>query len=58
MAEEMDYEETVRDLSGEVQIVTHQPAFVGPYSIIYRGKLRGNNQLVRTRYHLESRLAH
>jgi hypothetical protein len=57
MAGEIDYGENVRDLSGQVRIITHQPAFVGPYSIIYRGKLKNNNQLVRMRYHWGSRLA-
>jgi hypothetical protein len=35
------------DLSGEVAIVSYKPLFTGPYSCVYRGKLRQDGQMVR-----------
>ncbi|KIM30254.1 hypothetical protein M408DRAFT_328305, partial [Serendipita vermifera MAFF 305830] len=34
------------DLSGQVIILSYRPVFTGPYSCIYRGKLRGDGQIV------------
>jgi hypothetical protein len=34
------------DLSGQVKILSYRPIFNGPYSCIYRGKLRLDGQLV------------
>jgi hypothetical protein len=58
MAGEMDYQmETVRNLSGEVEIIVPQPVYAGPYSVVYHGKLKSDNQLVRPHYHRTLRLA-
>ena len=58
MAAEIDHEmETLKDLSGEVQINIDQPVYAGPYSIVYHGRMKSNNQLVRTRCHRTSRFA-
>jgi hypothetical protein len=35
------------DLSGEVAIISYRPVFTGPYSCVYRGKLRQDSQMVR-----------
>jgi hypothetical protein len=43
--------EEVNDLSGEVQVISYEPVFVGPYSTLYRGKLRSEGDLVGTRSH-------
>jgi hypothetical protein len=34
------------DLSGQVRVLSYRPCFNGPYSCIYRGKLRHDGQLV------------
>jgi len=41
------------DLSGQVKILSHKPVFSGPYSCIYRGKLRKDGQLVNSRQYLQ-----
>ena len=47
---------SVHDLSGEVEILSYRPVFSGPYSNVYRGKLKESNQLVSSSYSLVSRL--
>jgi hypothetical protein len=44
----------VPDLSGAVKMLSFQPVFVGPYSIVYRGKLKSNDEMVRIQQFSES----
>ena len=36
------------DLSGEIAMVSYKPVFTGPYSCVYRGKLRRGGEMVCT----------
>jgi hypothetical protein len=44
---DMDYWEEAPDLSGNVEILSYRAVFNGPYSSVYRGKLKQENELVR-----------
>jgi hypothetical protein len=54
ISEDMDDQEEIPDLSGDVEILSTRPVFVGPYSIVYRGKLKSNGELVRIQQVSES----
>ena len=47
ISEDMSDQEEVPDLSGAVKMLSSRPVFVGPYSIVYRGKLKPNGEMVR-----------
>jgi hypothetical protein len=42
----MDDLEEAPDLSGHIEILSYRAVFNGPYSSVYRGKLKSDNQLV------------
>jgi hypothetical protein len=46
---EEDFMEDLKDLSGDVRLITNVAAYTGPYSTVYRGRLKSNGQLVSTR---------
>jgi hypothetical protein len=45
----MEHTQEVRDLSGEVAILSYRPVFKGPYSTVYHGRLKNSNELVSMR---------